>query len=135
VTKNQAVSVAIASARRQLEGRVDGLGSRIDPETRRLPIYVALKGDLSGLSPGMYAELRFANRVDGVTVPVTAVLIKDGKRRVVYVQRADGRFESRDVRVGAVSGGRVPILEGLQSGERIVIKGGLLLDTAAEQLL
>ncbi|MDB5864841.1 MAG: heavy metal efflux system protein [Betaproteobacteria bacterium] len=135
VARGQAASVSIPSARRQLEGAVDGLGSRIDPETRRLPIYVALRGDLSGLAPGMYAELRFPARTQAITVPVTAVLIKDGKRRVVYVQRADGRFEPRDVRVGAARAGRVPVLEGLKPGERIVVKGGLLLDSAAEQLL
>ena len=83
----------------------------------------------------MYAELRFTNRSEALTVPVSAVLIKDGKRRIVYVQRADARFEAREVRTGAVSGGRVPILEGLQPGERIVVKGALLLDSAAEQLL
>jgi cobalt-zinc-cadmium efflux system membrane fusion protein len=83
----------------------------------------------------MYTELRFATHAQGLTVPVAAVLIKDGKRRVVYVQRADGRFEPRDVRVGPTSAGRVPVLEGLKPGERIVVKGALLLDSAAEQLL
>jgi hypothetical protein len=29
----------------------------------------------------------------------------------------------------------VPILDGLKAGERIVVKGALLLDGAAEQLL
>jgi cobalt-zinc-cadmium efflux system membrane fusion protein len=135
ITKGQRASVSIPSAQRQIEGVVDGIGSRIDPETRRLPIYIALGGDIKGLAPGMYAELRFATHAQGLTVPVTAVLIKDGKRRVVYVQRSDGRFEPRDVRVGATSGGRVPVLEGLRPGERIVVRGALLLDSAAEQLL
>ena len=65
-----------------------------------------------------------------LTVPVSAVLIKDGKRRIVYVQRADGRFEPREVRAGQPSGGRVPILEGLKPGERIVVKGALCSSTA-----
>ncbi len=134
-SKGQAASVSIPSARRQLEGAVDGLGSRIDPETRRLPMYVVLKGDISGIAPGMYAELRFPQHKQNLTLPVTAVLIKDGKRRIVYVQRSDGRFEAREVRVGPVTGGRVAVLEGLQPGERVVVRGGLLLDTAAEQLL
>jgi cobalt-zinc-cadmium efflux system membrane fusion protein len=135
VSKDQPVSVAIPSARRQMDGVVDGLGSRIEPDTRRLSIYIALKGDLTDLAPGMYAELRFTVRSQTLTVPVTAVLIKDGKRRIVYVQRADGRFEPREVRAGQPSGGRVPILDGLKPGERIVVKGALLLDSAAEQLL
>jgi cobalt-zinc-cadmium efflux system membrane fusion protein len=83
----------------------------------------------------MYAELRFTARGETLTVPVAAVLIKDGKQRVVYVQRPDGRFEVREVRTGPTTGGMVPILEGLTPGERIVVKGALLLDRQAEQLL
>jgi cobalt-zinc-cadmium efflux system membrane fusion protein len=136
VTKGQRVSVSIPNARREMDGIVDGLGSRIEPETRRLQIYISLQGEMSGLSPGMYAELRFAGGGgDTLTVPATAVLIKDGKQRLVYVQRADGRFEAREVRAGAASSGMVPILDGLKSGERVVVKGALLLDRQAEQLL
>jgi cobalt-zinc-cadmium efflux system membrane fusion protein len=100
-----------------------------------MPVYVALEGDLRGLSPGMRAEIRVEYRGSGVTVPVAAVLIRDGQRRVVYVQRADGRFEARDVRTGTAHAGRVSILEGLAPGERIVVRGALLLDGEAEQLL
>ncbi|HUP93719.1 MAG TPA: efflux RND transporter periplasmic adaptor subunit [Burkholderiales bacterium] len=135
VSKGQKVSVSIPSARREMDGVVDGLGSRIEPDTRRLSIYIHLKGDVAGLSSGMYAELRFETTGETLTVPVTAVLIKNGTQRIVYVQRSDGRFEARPVRAGQPSGGRVAILEGLKPGERIVVKGALLLDTAAEQLL
>jgi cobalt-zinc-cadmium efflux system membrane fusion protein len=135
IGKGQAVSVSIPSVRRQLDGVVDGMGSRIEPDTRRLPIYIALKGNLSGIAPGMYTELRFQSAGQTLTVPVTAVLIKDGKQRVVYVQRGDGRFEPREVRTGPSSGGMVPILDGLKPGDRIVVRGALLLDRQAEQLL
>ena len=49
--------------------------------------------------------------------------------------QADGRFVPREVRTGVSKGGLVPILEGLQRGERVVTKGALLLDNEAEQLL
>jgi cobalt-zinc-cadmium efflux system membrane fusion protein len=71
----------------------------------------------------------------GLAVPVTAVLIKDGKRRVVYVERSDGTFEAREVKTGYSRDGQVGILEGLSPGDRVVVRGALLLDTQAEQLL
>ena len=71
----------------------------------------------------------------GISVPVSAVLIKDGKRRVVYVERSDGTFEAREVQTGRNREGRVVILQGLTAGERVVVRGALLLDTQAEQLL
>ena len=71
----------------------------------------------------------------GISVPVTAVLIKDGKRRVVYMARPDGTFQAREVRTGRNRDGRVVILQGLADGDRVVVRGALLLDTQAEQLL
>lgn len=135
VTKGQPAAVTVGAALERIEGVVDGLGSRIDPETRRLPVYIALHGAPAGLSPGMYVEVELESREQALRVPVSAVLIKDGNRRVVYVQRADHRFEAREVRIGAASGGQVTILEGLKPGERVVVKGALLLDGEAEQLL
>jgi cobalt-zinc-cadmium efflux system membrane fusion protein len=135
VAAGQTAVVSVPGSDRELRGRVDGVGAAVDAETRRMPVYVALEGDLRGLSPGMRAEIRVEYRGSGVTVPVAAVLIRDGQRRVVYVQRADGRFEARDVRTGTAHAGRVSILEGLAPGERIVVRGALLLDGEAEQLL
>lgn len=136
IQKGQAVSVSVPGADKRFDGVVDGVGSRVDAETRRLPIYIVLKGDLRALTPGMNAEVKLLGKTPAfLTLPVTAVLIKDGKRRIVYVERADGRFEAREVRTGTSTAGRVTILEGLAPGERVVVKGALLLDSAAEQLL
>ena len=70
-----------------------------------------------------------------ISVPVSAVLIKDGKRRVVYVEKSDGQFEARDVEIGRNRDGHVIILKGLSAGEKVVTRGALLLDTQAELLL
>jgi len=88
------------------------------------------------LRAGMLAQvaLRVGAKAD-VLVPVSAVLIKDGKRRVVYVEREDGSFEAREVQTGRNQDGQVVILQGLTAGERVVVRGALLLDTQAEQLL
>ena len=136
VAKGQKVNVFVASQNRRLDGIVDGLGSDVDADTRRLPIYVMLEGNLAGLTPGMQAELRFTDNGEGeLMLPVEAVLIKDGKHSIVYVQQTDGTFVPREVRTGMSKGGMVPILDGLKRGERVVVKGALLLDGEAEQLL
>ena len=105
-------------------------------ESRRTQVYLALAQRIDGLRAGMLAQvaLRVGAEV-GITVPVSAVLIKDGKRRVVYVERPDGTFEARDVQTGLNRDGQVMILQGLAPGERVVVRGALLLDTQAEQLL
>src|SRR5439155_299872 len=68
-------------------------------------------------------------------LPVTAVLLKEGGKRVVYVEEKDGSFSPREIDAGDERGGRVRVLKGLQAGERVVMRGALLVDREAEQLL
>jgi len=143
VALGQEAEVELPALALRAAARVESFSPRVDPESRRAQLYLALAkpegrtADAAvGLRAGMLAQvtLRVAGE-DGLSVPVAAVLIKDGKRRVVYVERADGKFEAREVQIGRNRDGRVLILQGLRAGERIVVRGGLLLDTQAEQLL
>lgn len=120
----------------RVQATIDGVGRVVDGEQRRLPVYLSLGQPLVGLTPGMLADVRLP-RADGavLSLPIAAVLIKNGGRRVVYVQDADGQFEMRPVRTGRAGDGRVAILEGLQRGDKVVVQGALLLDGQAEQLL
>ena len=136
IAAGQEAEVELAALALRVPARVENFSPRVDPESRRAQLFLALVKRTEGLRAGMLAQvsLRVAAE-DGISVPVAAVLIKDGKRRVVYVERADGAFEAREVQTGRNRDGRVVILQGLKAGERIVVRGGLLLDTQAEQLL
>jgi len=136
VAVGQDAEVEIPALSLRVAARVESFSPRVDPESRRAQLYLALAGHTEGLRAGMLAQVKLRVIGEaGLSVPVTAVLIKDGKRRVVYVERPDGGFEARDVETGRHRDGQVLILRGLQAGERIVVRGGLLLDTQAEQLL
>ena len=63
-----------------------------------------------------------------LAVPVSAVL-DSGSRQIVYVERSAGRFEPREVVLGARAGDFFPVLRGLSEGERVVTRGGFLLDS------
>lgn len=120
----------------RVAARVGSVNPRVDPESRRAQVYLVLAKPVDGLRAGMLAQISLRARAqEGISVPVSAVLIKDGKRRVVYVERPDGSFEAREVQIGRNRDGQVAILAGLAVGERVVVRGGLLLDTQAEQLL
>jgi cobalt-zinc-cadmium efflux system membrane fusion protein len=143
ISVGQEAEIELPALGVRVAARVENFSPRVDPESRRAQLYLALAkrtgstADAAvGLRAGMLAQvsLRVA-REEGLSVPTTAVLIKDGKRRVVYVEAADGKFEARDVQTGRNQDGRVMILRGLKPGERIVVRGALLLDTQAERLL
>ena len=63
-----------------------------------------------------------------ITVPVDAV-IDSGVQRTVFVERAAGVFEPREVETGWRFGDRVEIVKGLAEGDRIVVAGTFLLDS------
>ena len=120
----------------RVPARVENFSPRVDADSRRAEVYLALAKPVGGLRAGMLVQVSLrVGAGAGLAVPVTAVLIKDGKRRVVYVERPDGTFEAREVRTGFSRDGQVGILEGLAPGDRVVVRGALLLDTQAEQLL
>lgn len=120
----------------KVEARVESIGPRVDPESRRGQVYLALNQPATGLQAGMLAEIRVRVSNDAeILLPVSAVLIKNGKQRVVYVEKPDGGLEAREVQIGRNDNGRVVILKGLSPGDRVVTRGALLLDTQAEQQL
>ncbi len=79
----------------------------------------------------LVAEWTEAAADGGVWVPQTA-LVDTGERRVVFVEIAPGRYEPRQVRVGARADERVQILEGVSEGESVVVSGTFLLDSETQ---
>jgi len=63
-------------------------------------------------------------------VPSEAV-IQTGKRSVVVVAQADGKFAPTDVQVGVDSNGQTEIRSGLQPGQKVVVSGQFLFDSEA----
>ncbi len=61
-------------------------------------------------------------------VPDDAV-IDAGDRHVVFLDRGDGRYEPREVTLGARADRRVEVLSGLVEGDRVVVSANFLLDS------
>jgi len=72
-------------------------------------------------------ELPAASKGAVLTVPTSAV-IDSGTRQIVLVQLKEGRFEPREVKVGARSEDRIEIIEGVQDGEMVVVAANFLID-------
>jgi cobalt-zinc-cadmium efflux system membrane fusion protein len=131
------VTLELAALPHPVLGKVASIGVLLDTAVRRAPVYIELEPDARELlRAGMFARaLINASAIEGLTVPTNAVLIKDGDKTIVYVERSIGVFEPREVQLGHGIGDRVEIISGLRAGERVVMKGALLIDGAANQLL
>ena len=118
-----------ALAGRTFHGRVTFINPQLDDRTRTLTARIEVGNARGELRPGMYAaaELVPAGR-RAVTVPLAAVL-PTGTKDVVFVNRGDGRFQPREVRVGLRGDSLVEIVEGLRPGEEVVASATFLLDS------
>ncbi len=100
-----------------------------DPKTQTFQVRVTLKRPAGFTAlPGMTATVTVAYWPGGVPtnrilVPVSAVVMLENGEQVAWVMRPDQTVKPSTVKVGAVSGGEIEILEGLQPGERIVVAG------------
>jgi Cu(I)/Ag(I) efflux system membrane fusion protein len=114
---------------RTFRGRVTFIHPQLDDKTRTLTARVEVENPTGELRPGMYgaAELPTAGR-RSVSVPLTAVL-PTGTRDIVFVNRGDGRFLPREVRVGQRGDSLVEIVQGLKPGEEVVASATFLLDS------
>jgi Cu(I)/Ag(I) efflux system membrane fusion protein len=113
----------------QFEGKVTYVVPVLKPETRTAQVRIELTNPRGQLKPAMYAqvELPVATGKPEITVPVSAV-IDSGKRQVVLVDKGEGRFEPRDVKLGARGTDFVVVREGVQEGESVVVAANFLLD-------
>ena len=63
-----------------------------------------------------------------LTIPRSALLMA-GEHSVVYVETEPGRFEIRNVKIGALLTSEAVILEGLDAGEMVATAGNFLIDS------
>ena len=82
------------------------------------------------LRAAMYASVEIevpASNATVLAVPDSAV-IDSGARQVVLIEKGEGRFAPREVKLGARGGGYVEVLEGVSAGERVVTGANFLID-------
>jgi Cu(I)/Ag(I) efflux system membrane fusion protein len=114
---------------KEYQGRVAFIDPFLDPRTRTAKVRIAFANPGGDLKPEMFGEvvLKSAPR-QALRVPSDA-LIDSGTRHVVFVALGDGKFQPREVRVGADDGADAEILEGLAEGEQVVTRANFLVDS------
>jgi len=124
-----------AYAGRVFTGEITRVYPELDRRMRTRTIEAVVTQDVD-LVPGMFARLRVEMETvtDAVVVPTKAVMVTPKGGRIVNVVES-GRISQRKVVTGIEDGARIQILEGIRSGEQVVVSGGKKLkDGAAVQL-
>ncbi len=130
VKKGDVVRITVdAIPGREFTGKVERLYPTMDATTHTFKVEVNVPNSDRVLRPGMYARVtvNFGTR-RSVIVPDQALVKQEGTgTRFIYVLQADNTVSYVPVTIGRHIGREYEILEGLEAGSQIVVKGQSLL--------
>jgi Cu(I)/Ag(I) efflux system membrane fusion protein len=112
------------------EGKVTFVLHELDPATRTAKVRIEVKNPDHRIKHEMYADVVIdtgAGEPPRLSVPISAVM-DSGSRQVVLIDRGEGRFEPRPVKLGMHGDGFVEVVDGLKEGENVVVAANFLID-------
>lgn len=99
-------------------------------QTRTAKVRIEIANPDHRIRHDMYADVTIdagQGDRDRLVVPVSAVL-DTGVRQVVLIDKGEGRFEPRPVKLGYRGDGYVEVTEGLAAGDKVVTSANFLID-------
>jgi len=104
-------------------GNLDVISSRVDPATRSILVQAKIKNNNYKIIPGMLINIEIIfNEKESIGVPEESI-IQQGTRTVVYKVIEDKSVSLTEVKTGIRNFGKVEILSGLSTGDKIVTEG------------
>ncbi len=129
VAKGQPVEVTLpAYPGKTLRGKVSFVSDILDPDARRCKVRMVFTNPGGELKPNMFANASFTvPQRPAVFVPNSALLMNN-ESTIVLVEAASWTFVKRPVVPGYGESDGTRIERGLSPGDRIVVKGGVLIN-------
>jgi len=129
ITKGQSVDVSFAAYPGQVfHGTVAFVSAVVEPDTRRNKVRIAFSNPGGKFKPNMFANASFnIPQKSAVFVPDSALLM-DNDSTTVFIEVAPWTFVRRSVLSGYGESDGTRIDQGLNTGDRIIVKGGVLLN-------
>lgn len=112
------------------EGKVTFILHELDHTARTGKVRIEIANPEHRIKHEMYAEVEImagSGEVMRLAVPKSAI-IDSGNRQIVLLDRGDGRFEPRPVKLGVQGDALVEIKEGLLAGDKVVVAANFLID-------
>ena len=110
-------------------GKVSYSYPYVDEKTRTAKARLELPNPGFKLKPDMYVNAEI--KIDGgrhLAIPEEAVL-DSGMRKIVFIEKGNGHFEPKEVKLGAKMDGFYQVVAGLEEGQKIAASSAFLLDS------
>lgn len=110
--------------------KIKGITTIVSPasnSTRLFQVKISINNEDHTLKPGMFAEVDVEKGIkeNVIVLPKDAILLK--KHGNVAFVVSDGKAVERMVKLGITNGSKVEIVEGINPGEKVVVKGQNIL--------
>jgi len=111
----------------RFDGKITYVSDSVDPQTRTVKVRAVVPNRQRQLKAEMFVKVAVQTGSSNVlAIPQSAVHAEEGQT-FVLVDKGNGNYERRPVKVGADLDGAVEVLEGITSQDRIVSAGSILL--------
>lgn len=134
VKVGQEVQVTVpAYPEEMFRGKISYIGDVVDEETRTITVRAEVGNDQHRLKPGMFADVDIIlnGGCQMLVVPEAAVL-EEGNEKFVFVSQKDC-FRRQQVQTGALEGDYRQIVDGLDPGEAVVVRGNHQLNSKLKE--
>ncbi|MEY8320573.1 efflux RND transporter periplasmic adaptor subunit [Lachnospiraceae bacterium 46-61] len=127
ITKGQQAEIYIYGLNETVTGVVDEINSLADTTTRTFPVKIRIDNADGKLKPGMVCRVEIAmDNIKSIFVPIDSV-IHFAEGSTVFVLNENNTVSKKIVTTGEITGDKIQIYSGLQSGDVIVTKGQFTL--------
>ena len=104
-------------------GKIDGVASRINAETRSILTRVKIDNPDYELIPGSLLEITLStNKRESLSIPDTSIIL-EGNKAYVYKVSKDNIANRSEIQIGLRNDGKVEVTSGLNAGDIIVAEG------------
>jgi cobalt-zinc-cadmium efflux system membrane fusion protein len=111
----------------RFDGKITYVSDSVDPQTRTVKVRAVVPNRQRQLKAEMFVKVAVQTGSSNVLViPQSAVHTEEGQT-FVLVDKGNGNYERRPLKVGADLDGAVEVLEGITPQDRIVSAGSILL--------
>ena len=107
------------------QGRLSFAETTVDPSTGSFTLRVVVPNPEHLLLPGMYVRANVANgaRANALLVPQPGIARDPKGNATAMVVGADGKVETRTVKVSRTVGNRWLVEDGLKAGDKVIVEG------------
>lgn len=115
-----------------LTGKAVYIYPSLNPETRTAKVRFEFPNPQGKLKPEMYGNVEIKVHLGQKLLVPEGAIIDTGVRQMAIVDKGNGYFEPREVKVGAKAEEYYEVINGLKQGERVVTSANFLIDSESK---